>query len=497
MFYQQRMKMKKELSNYYLEPYQVFIQKKLLLQSKLEIRRYQINDFVFFQPTSRYGKTVMPAYSTVAYLVELSKKGYIHLKDIVLDVVGTLELSQYIERAENPPRMIGSLGPPVIDCSREKIILGKAKKNEKLTPEDFSRLLFARSNFYDYISFTVNFSGINTLKKELNDYIDYFREGNLIVPRNDNKEYYAYQRSAELIEECLKRKGEFQGTGNLRISLQDVDKIKHEFAESKANYPVLSVKFMETMLAMEKEGKFVILEMHEDLLTVKLGNDFLSELKNDKTNNTLLGQVNYDITKSILESAKIEQDQQSKRQLKVIPISVKKGTKWEDIKIVMISGDCISVTIGGGRSIKRHAAEMGFIDRRIGEVRKKNIWTLLTILCKKGSITWEDNTKAGWSRKEQFAVKKNISLLRGQLQKVFPGCEGTSIRYDKETGYKAIFKTACTATFFEKEPPSGDEVGDDVKGRFNEHERPSLDSRISRQQFIQDNHQDEDSDDNQ
>jgi hypothetical protein len=110
------------------------------------------------------------------------------------------------------------------------------------------------------------------------------------------------------------------------------------------------------------------------------------------------------------------------------------GTTWKDITIEVISKESARILAKGINKIYV-AAEMGFVDRRKGDLPNKQ-WELLLILAENGGrLTWG-------SRQQKRTVYKTVQNLKAALRRFF-GLTGDPIKsYQKEAGYVANFRMA-------------------------------------------------------
>jgi hypothetical protein len=110
------------------------------------------------------------------------------------------------------------------------------------------------------------------------------------------------------------------------------------------------------------------------------------------------------------------------------------GVKWKDVTIEIVSDDSARIIVGGVD--KRFTAlDMGFRDRRKGDMPTKQ-WELLTLLAtNNGVLSWS-------SQKTHPDAKKQIQMLRRDLQNLFGINDSPISRYSKKLGYVTQFQVA-------------------------------------------------------
>lgn len=221
-----------EAPKYYLEPYQVFIQKKLLLGKSKRKNYYCVNDFYWSLDEYHGTDDVIP------HLLILSRKGYFLLKEI-----------DETNFDENNPR----------------------------DPLKYFKIDFEEE-------------GMKKLERELNSYIDLFIDGDLIS-REEDEEYYSYDKSIAFLQKIIGKKAKLQGIKNLQVGKYGLINFKPEFdfkmgLISKDEYPIaiadrkdywcrgpLAIGVLETLLAMEEKEDLEIIDLLPDsfIVTLKFG----------------------------------------------------------------------------------------------------------------------------------------------------------------------------------------------------------------------------------
>lgn len=110
------------------------------------------------------------------------------------------------------------------------------------------------------------------------------------------------------------------------------------------------------------------------------------------------------------------------------------NTAWKDITIEIISQDSARIRVKGITRVY-NVAEIGFVDRRKGDLPNKQ-WDLLVSLAENvGQLNWE-------TRQEKRNLYKTMQSLRNLLRRLF-NLSGEPIKsYEKRVGYIANFQIA-------------------------------------------------------
>ncbi len=107
---------------------------------------------------------------------------------------------------------------------------------------------------------------------------------------------------------------------------------------------------------------------------------------------------------------------------------------WGDITIEIISNDSAKIKVGNNSEIYS-LAEMGFLDRRKGDLANKQ-WELLVLFAERdGQLNWVTGA-------EKRGIYKTMQCLKGQLRRFF-NLPGDPIKsYQKQIGYITNFHIA-------------------------------------------------------
>ena len=261
--------MKMESPRYYLEPYQVFILKKLLLQySKNEEmdKVYSYEDYQYYKDTG--------SVEILKYLSDLSTNQFFSIKEPKI-------IGQFIGLD-----LLRGLSDTSADRILEKIAEKSILLNEINTAGNRGLAIKKFDLLIDYIAtkdpnerasiyyegelhFKVRFNKkeIESLKKHLDDYIAAFVNGELIS--KEPKNYLSYQASAAIFKKTFGRLRKIMGI-NLNITEQlfykdTVDYFKDvlkEMIPPSENGNFDQIRFWETLIAMEKEGYLKIISIY-------------------------------------------------------------------------------------------------------------------------------------------------------------------------------------------------------------------------------------------
>ncbi|MDI6733384.1 MAG: hypothetical protein QME51_04595 [Planctomycetota bacterium] len=137
----------------------------------------------------------------------------------------------------------------------------------------------------------------------------------------------------------------------------------------------------------------------------------------------------FDLTGIITE--KISKEKPSVKVFVTFPTPA--GTKWGEITIQFVSNDSVKISVKGIAPQRFTFAEMGFKDRRKGDLPNK-LWEILKYLAKeKGSLSWD-------SDKAEPKLQQNISRLRRQLKRFFVLKDDPFLSYKQVGKWKTKFK---------------------------------------------------------
>lgn len=113
----------------------------------------------------------------------------------------------------------------------------------------------------------------------------------------------------------------------------------------------------------------------------------------------------------------------------------KKGTRWEDITITLLSDEMVKIAILGNEGRFTYH-QLGLQDKRSGDKPKK-LWALLQLFAKRTGFLHSENIPHGYDPKLTDTAKR----LNKHLQKLF-GIQESIYRghYKKEGGYRTKIK---------------------------------------------------------
>ena len=111
------------------------------------------------------------------------------------------------------------------------------------------------------------------------------------------------------------------------------------------------------------------------------------------------------------------------------------GLRWEEVTITFISDDSIKVE-ARGHTEKYTFAEIGFKDRRKGDLPDTRWGTLKTIAEHEGEVPW----KANLTQEQRHQLKKIVSDLRKRLKALMQIDDDPFEPYRTANAYKTKFK---------------------------------------------------------
>ena len=144
----------------------------------------------------------------------------------------------------------------------------------------------------------------------------------------------------------------------------------------------------------------------------------------------------FDITRNGIKEVeswpKLE-DQSIKPEVPVVKFPIPDGTRWEDIKIQIVSNNSVRIKVNGKKTERRTFVEMGFKDGRRGDL-PDSYWNFFIELARHNGQLKE------WPQKTNSAVQKRIQIIGKRLQAIFGLKEKPIYRYNKRDGYITKFK---------------------------------------------------------
>lgn len=245
---------------FFLEPYKIAVQRKLLLESKIKhgYNRHTLKDF-----GAAYGNN----YEICNYLIELNNKGYVQLEKILIDKRYVLAEEIKFEgyripspeeaRAQNRENTnFYGLGEEVF----QKVI------NEKPLSVDQLQKIFDPdseylNHFLEYLSFSMllDKNGIRKIEKELKEYIEHYIQGEIIA--NGSHRYMSYQNQQAGFERTIGRLAKVYGAKNLILNASEIwTEIAKPNSDLHRNY-LNQTRFLETLLAMEYQNLIEIVDV--------------------------------------------------------------------------------------------------------------------------------------------------------------------------------------------------------------------------------------------
>jgi len=258
----------------YLNPIEIFIIKKLLLEANKKFKKYVLKDF------NEYGFWVI-----VRCLLFLHKKGYIVLAKIEIEkkffekIFGDFIIVDYVEEDRKTYTNIGlkkiedldyaGLGKKLFnryeqENSFENDILDPIT-NLEINISELEYILNNTSKFHipeedtlsENLIFNITQTGVqkDSLNKYLKTYLKEFQGDNL--ERENATDYYKYTKQIERTENTIKHFGKDYPIKNLWLKEEDIE--KHGLGnELFDNFLLKNYNFLETLLCLENNGKIKI-----------------------------------------------------------------------------------------------------------------------------------------------------------------------------------------------------------------------------------------------
>ena len=293
--------MRMESSKHFLEPYEVFIQKKFLLdKNKCKQKEYYLDDLWFLNDK-------IFECLVIKYIISLSEKGYFLLKEMALiENPNPDKFYKYgFPRYEELSTKLYNQGKTILDkivSSKKRVNLTKQQviilcnsntmlpfvEREELEESETSdgkkEKIFYPESFYFKIEFKEE--GMRELEKELNTYIDLFIADNL---GGEWEECYSCSNSITFLERIIEKKVRLQGVKCLRITKDDLFTFKPHFdgqmgsmstarpyrfendyisSEEEYWFDSFPIRVLEALLAMEKQGQIEITELFSDFFII-------------------------------------------------------------------------------------------------------------------------------------------------------------------------------------------------------------------------------------
>ncbi|MFA7327964.1 MAG: hypothetical protein WC081_00440 [Candidatus Ratteibacteria bacterium] len=438
-----------ESPKYYLEPYQVFILKKLLLQSSADketdkgiLKIYSNKDYQYYEDTG--------GIKILRYLFRLSEnKIFSIIEPMVSSIFGDASLrladnlttwiaKERIEKAQAILNKINTTKDHVVTMEEFGFFSKYIVTNE---PPGELALVYCLNEGNEVFSrdvrlhFEVGFNekGTEILRKYLDDYAAAFMNGELSRKKEN---YFSYQTSTDIFKEKFGRLKNSMGTDALHIQ-------EELFYGDKTDYRE-QIRFWETLIAMEKEGDLKIIYMDSKIPSSSHSPKIGVQLKEESQLED--------------ESGKKEQHDRMNTQ-KIFPTP--SGTGWNNIHIEFISEEEVIIRIGKEQQVKKFW-EMGFVDKRKSGYYPDFSWILLGDLATfNGEITGGEEEKPGKVGGPTYQGKKMFSQLRKKLQDYFHIKDDPFEPYKKTHSYKTKFWIIKRESLEE-----GDDVFEESSSRF-------------------------------
>lgn len=474
-----------ESPKYYLEPYQVFILKELLLRcsknKKIDkVYSYNYADFQYYKAVG--------SERIVGYLLGLSEKKFFSIKEPQISEAFAEDLFLHLENIPNAwiPKEGTEKAQAIVNrinttrnyvltmeefeflntCVARRLRLSYwfNESNEELSSGDDEDLKFKKEFSCDAeFEFKMEFNekGTELLRKYLDDYITAFVNDELIS--REAKNYSSYQNSAASFKRTLGTMGKVMGI-NLNIketffyrdmadSLKDALK---EMAPSSESANLAKGRFWETLIAMEKEGYLKIIDIWPKI-----------PFKKDPPV----------ISVQLKKESQLENESDKKEQtLTLFPTPT--NTTWKQISIRFTSNDAAKIKAGDVTK-KVTFAEMGFKDDRKGDM-PDSLWGFLKNGFGKhnGEISFETEIP----RKDRLRLKKNVQSIRKRLKTYFGIAEDPFESYRKVGAYRTKFQIADDSQGEGYTKPLADDE-DSFEKQSNRYEN---DPRVKKAKFYDD-----------
>ncbi len=243
---------------YFLDPYKITVQKKLIIESKngTDKKQYTLVDF-----GGAYGNN----HEICSYLVVLQNDGCIKLEDILID-------EQYILAKEDKFKGYKSPTPDEVKAqSRKKTnfyglgtdTFQSVINRHPLSIDQLQKIFDSESvnDILNQLSFNVTYSegGIRRLEKELNEYIELYIQGDVVA--HGSRSYLSYQNQQAAFKRTIGRLAKQYGAKNLILDEKQIwIEIAKPGSESHKNQ-LEQARFLETLLAMEHENLIEIVDV--------------------------------------------------------------------------------------------------------------------------------------------------------------------------------------------------------------------------------------------
>lgn len=124
------------------------------------------------------------------------------------------------------------------------------------------------------------------------------------------------------------------------------------------------------------------------------------------------------------------------KSLPLVRFPVPPGTRWEDIRISIVSKDSLRISVKGGDSRRLMFSDIGFKDGRKGDLPDVT-WEFFKELARRGG------EMTGWPPATTRTVQKRVQAVRRKLKAVTGLVEDPFHPYWKVKGYIARFRFDC------------------------------------------------------
>jgi hypothetical protein len=143
-----------------------------------------------------------------------------------------------------------------------------------------------------------------------------------------------------------------------------------------------------------------------------------------------------------LSESKLSQKRDEKKISKHtgIVLDVPPGTKWIDVRIVLIESDDAQLFAGDKCFGAKSFEALGFADKRTKGKRPDKIWQdcLLPLALAQGDLKYKDIL----IQTERYKLRKHMSILRKRLKEIFGLAEEPFYGFQSNRSYKTKFKIA-------------------------------------------------------